>query len=117
MLNGNGGAAHELVQAAIVKAYAAWPRIRRGEALGYARRVLINQRTDTWRATRHEVVTPQTPEPRTSSRSLAVPSATAVDDRDQVVRMLATLPEQQRKVIVLPYSTGSGTVQAQSALG
>ena len=105
LLTGNGGAAHELVQAALVKTYAAWPRIRRGEALAYARRVLINQRTDTWRATRHEVVTPETPEPRSSSRSHGVPSAAAVDDRDQVVRMLATLPEQQRKVIVLRYYT------------
>ena len=52
LLTGNRDQASELVQAALVKTYAAWSRVREDQALAYARRVLINQRTDTWRATR-----------------------------------------------------------------
>lgn len=105
LLTGDGDAAHELVQAALVKTYVAWPRIRRGEALAYARRVLINHRTDVWRATRHEVSAAEPPQPRRASPAVEILAGGAVEDRDQVVRMLATLPEQQRKVVVLRYYT------------
>ena len=56
LLTGDHHAAQELAQAALVKTYVAWPRVREGEALAYARRVLANHRTDTWRARRREVL-------------------------------------------------------------
>jgi RNA polymerase sigma-70 factor (sigma-E family) len=102
LLTGDGEAAHELVQAALVKTYVAWPRIRRGEALAYARRVLINQRTDTWRATRREVTSAMTPEPPWQSLG-GTQTGDTIENREEVVRMLATLPEQQRKVVVMRY--------------
>lgn len=96
LLTGDHHAAHELVQAALVKTYVAWPRVRPEGALAYARRILVNERTDTWRRRRGEVAVEVLPE------SGAV-AGTVTEDRDQVVRLLATLPDQQRRVVVLRY--------------
>lgn len=96
LLTGDHHAAHELVQAALVKTYVAWPRVRPDGALAYARRILVNERTDSWRRTRGEVVVETVPEG-------ADRPSTATEDRDLVVRLLATLPEQQRRVVVLRY--------------
>ena len=85
------------MQAALVKTYLAWPRVRPEGALAYARRVLVNERTDTWRRRRKEVVVAETPDPP------AADDAASVGDRDLVVRLLARLPEQQRRVVVLRY--------------
>jgi RNA polymerase sigma-70 factor (sigma-E family) len=98
LLVGNHHAAHELVQAALVKTYVAWPRVRPEGALAYARKVLVNERTDTWRRRRAEVVVEDVPE-------RPAPVATTSEDRDLVVRLLAGLPEQQRRVVVLRYYT------------
>ncbi len=88
------------MQAALVKTYVAWPRIRTVGALAYARKVLVNERTDTWRRRHGEVVVAEVPEPSTADGS-----DDAVADRDLVVRLLAALPEQQRRVVVLRYYT------------
>ncbi|HMM94139.1 SigE family RNA polymerase sigma factor [Phycicoccus sp.] len=96
LLTGEHHAAHDLVQAALVKTYVAWPRVRPEGALAYARKVLVNERTDTWRRRRGEVVVEAVPD-------TGGPPSTTSDDRDVVVRLLATLPEQQRRVVVLRY--------------
>ena len=96
LLTGDHHAAHDLVQAALVRTYVAWPRVRPETALAYARRVLVNERTDRWRRTGAELAVASPPE------SAATPGS-ATEDRDIVVRLLATLPEQQRKVVVLRY--------------
>ena len=49
LLTGDHHAAHDLVQAALVRTYVAWPRVRPETALAYARRILVNERTDRWR--------------------------------------------------------------------
>lgn len=95
-LTGSAAAADDLVQQTLVKTYVAWPRIRRDGAYAYARRVLANQRIDTWRSTRHEH--PMSEVPDQPGRQ-----DTATDDRDQLVRLLAALPDQQRRVVVLRY--------------
>ncbi|GAA6524470.1 SigE family RNA polymerase sigma factor [Intrasporangium sp. DVR] len=112
LLTGDHHRAQELTQAALVKTYVAWPRVREGEALAYARRVLANQRTDSWRSTRREVVTDAVPcgEP--------LPDAMATSDtRDLVVRLLRQLPEQQRKVVVLRYYTDLSEQTVAEVLG
>src|SRR5690242_13319363 len=93
LLTGDHHRAQELTQASLVKTYAAWPRVREGEALAYARRVLVNHRTDVWRATRREVVTdtpPETPARAVEGAGRRDAEGTS-DDRDQVVRLLRTL--------------------------
>jgi RNA polymerase sigma-70 factor (sigma-E family) len=97
LLTGDHHAAHDLVQAALVKTYLAWPRVRPEGALAYARRVLVNERTDSWRRHRKEVAVAETPDPPPDD------GADPVGDRDLVVRLLARLPEQQRRVVVLRY--------------
>ena len=96
LLTGDHHAAHDLVQAALVRTYVAWPRVRPETALAYARRILVNERTDRWRRTGAELAVATPPE------SAATPGS-ATEDRDVVVRLLATLPEQQRKIVVLRY--------------
>ena len=96
LLTGSHDSAHDLVQGALVKTYAIWHKVREPDALPYARRILINHRTDTWRKTRGEHPVAETPE-------RAHDDGTATEDRDHLVRLLATLPEQQRTVVVLRY--------------
>ena len=61
LLTGDAHDAQELTQAALVKTYVAGGRVRDGEGLAYARRVLVNHRTDRWRATRLEHTTDAVP--------------------------------------------------------
>lgn len=96
LLTGSGDSAAELVQAALVKAYVAWPKIRADGALAYTRRILANHHVDTWRATRLELVTNTPPD-------LAAPVSHVTDDRDEIHRWLAELPDHQRRVVVLRF--------------
>lgn len=95
-LTGNDDAARDLVQATLVRTYVAWPRVRPETALAYARRILVNERTDKWRRHGAELTVPITPERPSSASSVT-------EDRDLIVRLLARLPELQRKVVVLRY--------------
>jgi RNA polymerase sigma-70 factor (sigma-E family) len=96
LLTGDHDTAHDLVQAALVRTYVAWPRVRPETALAYARRILVNERTDRWRRHGAELAVATPPETQSAD-------AGATEDRDVVVRLLATLPEQQRRVVVLRY--------------
>lgn len=96
LLTGNGDLASELVQDALVKTYLAWPRVRAGGGLAYARRVLVNINIDRVRRS-HSF-----PSDQLDAGSTRGPED-GVGDRDQVVRLLAELPAQQRRVVVLRY--------------
>ncbi|HEY3407153.1 MAG TPA: SigE family RNA polymerase sigma factor [Propionicimonas sp.] len=110
LLTGDADLAAELVQEALVKTYLAWGRVRHGEASAYARRVLVNLNIDRWRR-----------RPATPSEDLDGPvvanAEAAVDDRDEVARMLATLPPQQRRVIVLRYYNDLSEADVADHLG
>lgn len=110
LLTGSADAAHELVQAALVKTYMAWGRIRPEDAIAYTRRVLVNHNTDTWRRRRGERLVADVPE-----RARAADGH--VDDRDELRRLLATLPAQQRRVIVLRYYNDLSEQATAEALG
>jgi len=110
LLTGSADKAQELVQAAFVKTYAAWPRVRRDSALAFARRVLVNQKTDTWRKTSREVVVDDVPE-------RSVRPDNGVEHRDDILRMLALLPKQQRTVVVLRYYQDQSEKQTADLLG
>ena len=110
LLTGSTDAAHELVQASLVKTYAAWHRVRADEALAYTRRVLVNHNTDMWRRRRGEHLVSDLPE-RSHHDSHGA------DHRDEVVRLLATLPAQQRRVVVLRYYSDLSEQATSEALG
>lgn len=115
LLTGDHHKAQELTQASLVKTYVAWPRVREGEALAYARRILVNHRTDVWRATRRELVTDAPPE--IDERAARRDAVATIDDRDLVVRLLRALPEQQRTVVVLRYYTDLSEQATADVLG
>jgi RNA polymerase sigma-70 factor (sigma-E family) len=109
LLTGNDERAADLVQAALVKTYLNWAKVRHGEALAYARRILINEHTDRWRRTRNEVLGD---DPLQASAD----STAGVDDRDRIARMLATLPAQQRTIVVLRYYNDLSEAQVADLL-
>jgi len=130
-LTGDRDRAQELTQAALVKTYVVWHKIDHGRAPAYARRCLVNHKIDVWRATRHEVLADLTStgsrlasgsqswsqpwsQPGSQSRDSAV---STTDHRDDLVRRLARLPEQQRKVVVLRYYADQSEAAVAEALG
>lgn len=110
LLTGDSELAAELVQEALVKTYLAWRRVRHDEATAYARRVLVNLNIDRWR--RRPALPSDDLDPAAPSRA-----EQAVDDRDEVARMLATLPLQQRRVIVLRYYNDLSEADVADHLG
>lgn len=100
-LTGDVEDAKELVQASLTKTYAAWSRVRPGLAMPYTRTVLVNHRNDTWRRRRREVLVDphESREPPPTGRALA----DDVVDQQHLIDALATLPPQQRRVVVLRY--------------
>ena len=109
-LTGSAEAARELVQASLVKTYTAWPRIRRGEAYAYTRRIMANEKVDAWRATRKEFVSDAVPDRPTAP-------TTRTEDHDHLLRLLGTLPQRQRAVVVLRYYDDLSEAQVAEVLG
>jgi RNA polymerase sigma-70 factor (sigma-E family) len=94
LLTGDHHLAEDLTQTALVKTYAVWPKVRREDALAYTRKVLVNANIDRLRR-RHlrEIGGIEAEDPG--------PVDTGAEDRDQLVRLLATLTDRERKVVVL----------------
>ena len=121
MLTGDRQLAEDLAQTALVKTFVVWPKVRRDDALAYTRRVLVNANIDRLRR-RHLTELPGL------LRDPAVAPSDEVENRDELVRLLATLTELERKVMVLRYyydlseadtadelGVGVGTVKSTAA--
>src|SRR4051794_24061595 len=52
LLTGSAAEADDLVQEALIRTYTSWGRVRRDNALAYARRTLVNRHIDRWRSSR-----------------------------------------------------------------
>ena len=134
-LTGDPDRAQELTQAAFVKTYLVWHKIDPGTAVAYSRRCMVNHKIDVWRATRHEVLADLTStgfqlgsgsrsgshsgsqswlhtQPHTRDGAVATS-----DHRDDLVRRLSKLPEQQRKIVVLRYYADQPEAAVAEALG
>lgn len=114
LLVGDHGLAEDLVQTALARTYASWPRIDDpGSAPGYARTTLVNTamswfRKRSWRS---EVSTDQLPDQR---------GAVADSDpslRPTVVAALSRLAPRQRAVVVLRYYEDASVAETARALG
>jgi RNA polymerase sigma-70 factor (sigma-E family) len=93
--------AQDLVQTALTKVYLAWSTARRGDTYAYARRVLINAHTDTWRRRRwREALTDQ---PDDRPQFTQIDHAQLASDRDELTRALSLLTQRERAVVVLRY--------------
>lgn len=104
--------AEDLVQSALVKLYAAWPRIRReGAEDAYARRTIVRAFLDEKRRpSRRE-------RPGLDGLDPAQPDTLSYEDSDALVTALKTLPERQRTTIVLRYWSGLSVEETAADLG
>ncbi len=96
LVTGDTHLAEDLAQTALVRTYASWRRVRKGDASAYARRVLINLNIDRLRRNRLTEVSGDV------LKTIAVAGGeAATDDRDHIVRLLSGLTERERRVVVL----------------
>lgn len=114
LLTGDTARSEDLVQQALVKTYLAWSRVRVDDAAAYARRVLVNVHTDTWRRTRREDLVDDVPEPRWSTEQ---DDLAALLDRRTVLPALAALTERERAVVVLRYLVDLSEREIAAELG
>jgi RNA polymerase sigma-70 factor (sigma-E family) len=98
LLTGDRHAAEDAAQAALVRTFAAWSRVRREDAYAYTRRVLVNLVTDKWRRRLREYPTSELPEHLTGPDP-----ADEVALRQWVTGALATLTAKERAVVVMRY--------------
>ncbi|WP_328463958.1 SigE family RNA polymerase sigma factor [Actinoplanes sp. NBC_00393] len=112
-LTGERATAEDLVQGALAKAYARWPRIH-GDAEAYVRRIIYNDRASFWRrpARQREVSMAEPPDRPYGSRP-----DQEVTNRLAVREALLTLPARQRAVLVLRYLEDRSVEETAEVLG
>ncbi len=96
LLCGDQHLAEDLAQTTLVKTYAAWKRVRKGEAYSFARRTLVNTNIDRLRRRRFREV----PAEEQHDRS-GVAHTDGVDDADLIIRLLCELSARERRIVVL----------------
>ncbi|EGJ75566.1 MULTISPECIES: SigE family RNA polymerase sigma factor [unclassified Streptomyces] len=108
--------AQDLLQTALARTYRRWQGIAdKRLADAYLRRVMINTRTEWWRARRlEEVPSAQLPEDGVDS----VPDPTEqYADRSLLMDVLSVLAPKQRSVVVLRHWEQMSTEETAAALG
>ncbi|XVU25472.1 SigE family RNA polymerase sigma factor [Actinoplanes sp. CA-054009] len=109
-LTGDRRAAEDLVQGALAKAYARWPRIH-GDAEAYVRRIIYNDRVSGWRRAGHgrEVPMAEVPDRPGAEHDVA--------ERLALREALLSLPARQRAVLVLRYLEDRTVEETAEVLG
>ena len=115
-LTGDAARAEDLLQTTLLRTYLHWSRASRVDAgpTAYARRVMANARTDTWRALRREHLVAPADLPDTVAPG-ALEHVQA--ERDALARALATLTPRQRRIVVLRYLVGLPEAEVAADLG
>jgi RNA polymerase sigma-70 factor (sigma-E family) len=111
LLTGDHHAAQDLVQAALVKTAAHWPRVlAAGDPEAYVRRVMVNENISGWRrrVPRPVETVPDRPVADESGRT---------DSRLAVAAALRQLPPRQRAVVVLRFFEDLSEAETASLLG
>lgn len=103
VLTGDATGADDLLQASLEKLYLAWDKVASEEArVAYARRIMARTQASWWRrGVRRERPAAEPPEPRPTAESAR--PLRSVEERDEVWRLLATVPTRTRAVLVLRY--------------
>lgn len=107
------GAAEDLVQTALLKAWQAWPRLG-GEREAYVRKIIVNLHVSWWRRRwRQNELTSESP----PDQAQAADHMGQADDRELVWQALGRLPARQRAVVVLRFFEDLTEAQTASTLG
>jgi RNA polymerase sigma-70 factor (sigma-E family) len=117
VLAGDPDFAQDVVQEALVRAYARWSRIEAmDQPEAFVRRMIVSEYL-SWRRrfTRRRNLAAAVVEVR--SQHVVDDHADASAERTDVLRRLAQLPRHQRAVLVLRYYEGLRTAQIADALG
>jgi RNA polymerase sigma-70 factor (sigma-E family) len=111
-LCGDWHKADDLLQTALTKLYVAWPRIRHeGNEEAYCRQIMVRANIDeSRRPWRRERSSDQLPE-------LPADGPTPVEERSALFDALQSLPQQQRKVVVLRHWLGLSVRETAAELG
>lgn len=112
-LVGERALAEDLVQGTFERVYRGWDKARAGAPRAYARKVLVNLRTDTWRRTRLTDV----PGDDNLPVAPADDHAAQVALRDELARALGSLSPQQRRVVVLRHVLDLPEAQVAREIG
>ncbi|WP_292671415.1 SigE family RNA polymerase sigma factor [Nocardioides sp.] len=99
LLTGDHHLAEDLTQTALVRTYANWRRVRRADALAYARKILVNANIDRLR--RRRMLEVGDGDHGTDLGQVAGRPDERADERDELVRLLRTLTDRERRVVVL----------------
>ena len=104
--------AEDLLQTALTKLYLAWPRIRQqGTEEAYVRQILVRSHIDTTRrASSRELV-------GVEDRDRTAVEPPPYEERSALFDALQTLPEMQRKVVVLRHWLGLSVRETADELG
>lgn len=107
------GAAEDLVQTALLKAWQAWPRLG-DEREAYVRKIIVNLHVSWWRRRwRQAELTSESP----PDQAQAADHLGQADDRELVWQALGRLPARQRAVVVLRFFEDMTEAQTASTLG
>jgi RNA polymerase sigma-70 factor (sigma-E family) len=103
--------AEDLLQTALAKLYAAWPRIRRdGREEAYVRQIIVRANVDEYRRPwRRE-------QPGLDGHDPAAREPVSAEDRTELFDALQALPEMQRKVVVLRHWLGLSVAETAAEL-
>ena len=116
VVSGDPHTAADLVQDALERTGLRWSKLdSQGDPDAYVRRAILNGRTSRWRKHRRETLVDVVPD-----RSLGrhwQDGADARAEHDELWRLLATLPQRQRAVIVLRYYEDMSEEQIALTLG
>ncbi|WP_188194214.1 SigE family RNA polymerase sigma factor [Nonomuraea sp. SYSU D8015] len=111
VLAGNPHDAADLVQEALLKLRASWPRLRaKDNPESYVRTTMARLHTAAWRLRRRELLAWDPPE---HGHHDALPS----EDEQAMWEALSGLPRKQRAVLVLRYYEGLSDEEIAAALG
>jgi RNA polymerase sigma-70 factor (sigma-E family) len=117
LLCGDPFVAEDLVQTCLTRLYLAWPRVSTMDApLAYARRALVNAHIDLTRRPWWNRERP-TADGRPGEGGSVDDGVEIVEARDAVVSALGSLPDGQRRVVVLRYLCGLTVRETAEELG
>ncbi|GAA3240604.1 SigE family RNA polymerase sigma factor [Actinocorallia longicatena] len=109
VLAGSRHDAADLVQDALIRLSAAWPRVvNKSSPEGYVRTTMARLHISVWRRRQRETLVDEVPEGSYEDSSPA---------DDALWRALGTLPRRQRAVLVLRYYEALGDAEIASLLG